>query len=67
MEVKKSLENDVGVSVSANTVRRALKDSGLGAIVKPKKPHLSPKNVKERLAWAKAHVDWTIDDWKCVV
>ena len=62
VDVKKSLENEVGVSVSDDTVRRAMKLSGLGAIVKPKKPHLSSKNIKERLAWAKEHVDWTIDD-----
>jgi transposase len=66
-EVRKSLVSDVGVSVSTDTVRRALKEAGLGAIVKPKKPYLSAKNIKERLVWAKAHVYWTIDDWKRVV
>ena len=67
VQTRKALEEEVRVSVSTNTVRRGLRDSGLGAIVKPKKPHLSSKNVKERLAWAKAHVDWTIDDWRRVV
>jgi transposase len=67
VEVRNALENDVGVSVNSNTVRRTLKNAGLGAIIKPKKPHLSSKNVKERLAWARAHLDWTMDDWQRVV
>jgi transposase len=67
VDVKRSLENDIGVSVCNNTVRNVLRDMGIGSIVKPKKPYLSPKNVKERLAWARAHVDWTLDDWRRVV
>jgi transposase len=67
VDVRRALEKDVGVSVCNNTVRNVLKNMGIGSIVKPKKPYLSPKNVRERLAWARAHVDWTLDDWKRVV
>lgn len=31
--------------------------------MKQKKPCLSIKNVKARLDFARAHLDWTIDDW----
>jgi len=67
MDVRRSLENDVGVSVCNNTVCNALREMGVGSIVKPKKPYLSPKNAKERLVWAKVHVDWTLEDWKRVI
>jgi transposase len=67
VEVVRCLEQELGISVSVNTARNALKEKGLGSFVKPKKPYLSNKNVKDRLAWAKAHADWTPDDWKRVV
>ena len=67
VEVADSLKKELNVSVDARTVRNALVEKGLGAIVKPKKPNLSSKNVKARLEWAKAHQDWTVDDWKRVV
>lgn len=67
VQVTKSLETELNKFVNAQTVRRALKSCGLGAIVKPKKPFLSAKNIKHRLAWAKSHVDYTLDDWKRVI
>lgn len=66
-KVAKDLKEDIGVECSADTVRRALRKAGLGAIEKPKKTLLSPKNIRERLAWCKSHRDWTSDDWKRVV
>ena len=66
-DVQRALGNEVGTSASVSTVRRALVECGIGTFVKPKKPLLSQKNVKARLEWAKAHVDWTIDDWKLAV
>lgn len=66
-QVKKSLQECHGVSVSSETVRRVLKDAGLMAITKPKKPLLRIKNVKDRLTFARAHLDDTLDDWKRVI
>lgn len=37
------------------------------SFIKPKKPLLSTKNIKARLSWARAHVDWTVQDWKRVI
>jgi hypothetical protein len=37
------------------------------AVVKRKRPLLTKKHVKERLDFAIAHQDWTLDDWKRVV
>jgi transposase/uncharacterized protein (DUF2267 family) len=67
VKVKKLLEKDYGVVCSSDTIRRALRSSGLGAIEKPKKPLLTKRNVRKRLAWCKAHRGWTIDDWKRVI
>ncbi|KAG1438246.1 hypothetical protein G6F55_013975 [Rhizopus delemar] len=66
-KVAKELEKDTGRKVSAETVCRTLRKTGLGAIEKPKKPLLSAKNIRKRLSWCMAHKDWTIDDWKRVI
>lgn len=62
-----TLERDHGVSVHKSTLCRALRNSGLKATDKVKKPALSKKNVRERLAFAKSHKDWTVEDWKTVI
>lgn len=67
VKVGKQLEKDHSIKVSVDTVRRALKEKGLGAIEKKPKPALSYKNARKRLEWCKAHQDWTIEDWKRVV
>lgn len=67
VNVKKMLETDFGIQASPDTVRRALRSSGLGAIEKSKKPAIEPKNARKRLAWCKKYRDWTVDDWKRVV
>lgn len=67
VQVQKQLESDIGVKVSANTVRRVLNKAGLGAIEKKPKPMLSKANIKKRLQWAITHKDWTSDDWKRVI
>jgi transposase len=53
-------------AVSRWTVGRRLREFGFGAHVAGKKPLLSEANICKRLSWAKAHVDWTVEDWKRV-
>ena len=36
-------------------------------LLRTKKPLLKPKNLKDRLEWAKMHVNWTIADWEHVI
>ena len=67
VKITKLLEEDFKIKVNPETVRRALRVAGLGAIEKPTKPLLSQANVKKRLAWCKQHKDWTVDDWKRVI
>ena len=58
--------SELGVKVSACTIRRRLNKMGLKGQTARKKPWLSKANIKKRLAWAKDHSSWTIDDWKKV-
>ena len=53
--------------VSSWTVSRVLTAEGLNARHARKKPLLSKKNQKARLAWAKEHKSWTLDDWQKVI
>lgn len=67
VQIQKCLKNELNKDVTPRTVRNALKEAGMESVVKPKKPYLSAKNIKDRLSWAKNHLDWTLDDWKRVV
>jgi len=53
--------------VSVWTIRRRLRDFGLFARRPRRKPLLTKANKVYRLAWARAHVNWTIEDWKKVL
>jgi transposase len=64
VQVKNEMIQDIGVNVSAQTVRRALQSRGMGSLPKEKKPALKEKNRIARLKWAKKYKDWTIDDWR---
>ena len=67
VQVTNDLKSELNTNVSPSTVRRALKDAGLGSMEKPKKPLLSRKNIKDRLEFAKTHQHWTIKDWSKVI
>jgi transposase len=56
-----------GVQVHLQTVRRNLRESGLKAYVQQKRPDLRPNHVQDRLAFAREHINWTVDDWKRVM
>ena len=56
-----------GIHVSARTVRRRLREVGLKKRVKTRKPFVSRVNRRKRVKWARAHLNWTIEDWKKVL
>lgn len=62
-----SLQASMGISVTPQTVRNVLRESGLKAKKKPKKPALTARHRKARLDFALRHKEWTIEDWKKVV
>ncbi|KAI1007378.1 hypothetical protein K3495_g852 [Podosphaera aphanis] len=61
------INNEREYKVSPETIRRALKQEGLKAFKKKKKPLLSKAHRRARLKWALDHKNWTIDDWKRVI
>ena len=52
-----------GVEVSTSTIRKRLLRSGLRGCKAKKKPKVSEKQKKARIAWAKEHLNWTSEDW----
>jgi transposase len=66
-EVTKTLEDITNQPLSSKTVRRGLKAAGMKAVVKKKRPLLSRRHRRNRLDFALAHKDWTLDDWKRVI
>ena len=61
------LKDTASTEVSAKTVRRALKEAGLKAAPKKKKPQLTPRHIRQRLDFALKHQHWTVEDWKHAV
>jgi len=63
----KDISKIVNIPVSRSTVSRRIHEAGYGRYIARKKPHLSSKNIKERLEWAIAHKDWSEEHWKKVI
>ncbi len=53
-------------TISERTTRRTLKQMGYSSRRPHRVPLLSAKNRKQRLQFAQAHQNWTIEDWKNV-
>lgn len=66
-EANEQLKSKLKIDVSDQTVRRALNEAGLKSKEKTKRPLLSKKNIADRYAFAKRHLDWTIKDWERVI
>lgn len=65
--ISKALKTSHNIQVSRKTVARSLKLSGYACRIKKKKPKLTDKHKKARLAFAKKYESWTSDDWRKVV
>ena len=64
VETAKILSDITNMSIHPQAIRRSLKESGLKAIKKKKKPKLSERHIKARLDFAIKHQYYTEDDWK---
>jgi transposase len=67
VEAQRQLTGDTGKAVHPDTIRNVLKEEGMRSFVKPKKPLLAKRHVRQRLAFARKYQYWTVDDWKRVV
>ena len=66
VQANKEIRESHQINVSNQTVRRCLKECGMKAKTKIKKPLLSAKHRANRLKFAKDHVNWTPEQWKLV-
>lgn len=57
---------EAGVEITDRTLRRRIKELGFQCCRPAKKPRLTERMIRARLEWAKAHQDWTSEDWKKV-
>lgn len=65
--VVKNVNHGRQIKVSERTVRRRMKNKGLKAYVVRKKPHITPKNQRLRLEFAKEHVNKPPAFWKNIL
>jgi hypothetical protein len=59
--------SNLGISISASTIRKILKNAGFRKTKPTRKPGLTKRMKKERLEWCLAHKDWSLEDWKNVI
>ena len=67
VQVTKALQDITNEPLSAQTTCQHLKNAGMKAVVKRKRPLLSKYYGKARLDFAISHQHWTVEDWKNVV
>ena len=67
VQVTKALKEIINQPLSAQTTWHYLKETGMKAVVKRKRPLLTKHHRKERLDFAISHQDWTMEDWKKVI
>ena len=66
-EITKEWKKISGIDVSSKTTLRRLNEMGYHSRTAKKKPLLTNKQKLKRLAWAKKHQSWTIEQWREVI
>ena len=61
------LASSLPIPVSMNTIQKEVHDLGFGNRIAKKKPFLNERHKKLRLAFAKEHKHWTVEQWKLVI
>jgi transposase len=63
----RDIANQLSTTVSQRTLQRTLHSEGMFSFVAARKPLLTEKQKKDRLDFAKKHLNWTIKQWKKVI
>ena len=66
IQATKFINSIIPDPVSAQTVRRTLKEAGFRSATKKKVPMLKTTHRQRRLLFARTHENWTVKDWKRV-
>ena len=66
-DISKEIAVSDGIQLSRYTISRRLRQFGLYGRISKKKPFVSLQNRRRRLAFARAHVDWTPKQWSQVL
>lgn len=67
VEAHAAVQEVAGINFSVETTRNILRQGGLRARVKRKKPLLTARHAKARLQFAQKYGSWTVEDWKRVI
>jgi len=59
VQVTKALQHSTNQPLSAQTVQNSMKEVGMKAVVKKKRPLLTKRHRRERLDFSLSHKDWT--------
>ena len=60
----KQVKEGTGLQISNGTIKNICRRYGITHWRARKRPALDLSHVKARLAWAKAHKDWTVEQWE---
>ena len=66
-QLTQELRNTTSMELSPDTIHHALKEAGMKAAPKKKKPRLLPRHRLQRKNFAIKHQNWTVEDWKHVI
>ena len=66
-DIAQQLANDYNIRLNSSTVCRCLLEADQPAIRPLSCPVLTESMQSRRLAWAKAHKDWTLEQWHQVI
>lgn len=66
-DISIDLNENYGIQIGRMTVSRRLASFGLNGRVAVKKPLISAKNRAKRIAFARKHLNWTVEDWSNVL
>ena len=63
----REIKDTLNLDISETTIKRRIRETGLGGYVARSKPYISPANRKKRVAFAKEYFSNPLDFWKSII